>query len=68
MTDNQIRVLFCLLHGETAFFQVKAHVDNSVLELKELIREKKHNTLRNFDANELFLYQVNNVFTIADAF
>ena len=51
-------ILFILLDDETTFFQIEAHSDSSVLDLKELVLAARPNALSNFDAMELLLYQV----------
>jgi hypothetical protein len=40
MSDDAFRVLFCLLDGETKVFQVKAPVDSTLLDVKELAKDK----------------------------
>jgi hypothetical protein len=59
MADDHVRILFCLIHGETTLFQVKATVGDSVTRLKELIFHQKPNDLP--DAKELTLYLVNSL-------
>ena len=53
-----ICILFVLLDGETRFFQIKAHANSSVFNLKDLILKARSTILSNFNANELLLYQV----------
>jgi hypothetical protein len=59
MATPIICILFVLLDGATTFFQIKAHADSSVFDLKDLILKAKPNALGNFDADEVLLYQVN---------
>lgn len=58
---DPVRVLFCLLDGENELFQVKVNIDDSVFDLKEQVRNKKPNALRNVDANNLLLYKVSSL-------
>jgi hypothetical protein len=56
MADTSVRILFCLLDGESAFFQVKAYTNDIVLNLKRRIHKEKSVVLGGVaDANELIL-------------
>lgn len=57
MADNTVRILFGLIEGQTTFFQVKIHTNDSVLDLKELVFAKKPYTL-DVDPDELLLFKV----------
>ena len=50
--------LTCLIEGESTPFIVKPKKDISIMELKDLIKDKKSNHLRTIDANELTLWKV----------
>jgi hypothetical protein len=58
MDSDPVRVLFCLLDGENALFQVKVNINETVFNLKEQVLDKKPNALSNVDANNLLLYKV----------
>jgi hypothetical protein len=64
MADDTLpgRVLFCLLDGENAFFQVKAHFNNLVIDLKRLVHDEKRVALKGVDANQLKLFKVSSFY------
>jgi hypothetical protein len=49
--------LFCLLHGESTVFQVKAPIDSSILDVKELTQGKNKGLL-SVDATDIELWKV----------
>jgi hypothetical protein len=61
MNSPTICILFVLLHDETTFFEIKAHADSAVLDLKDLVLAARSNALSNFDADELLQYQVSSL-------
>lgn len=63
MADNSVRALFCLLEGESAFFQVKTNTEELVTDLKERIHHKKCSALKDVDSNHLSLRKVSSLST-----
>jgi hypothetical protein len=59
MSDDTVRILICIFKGEDTFFQIKTHIDATVLDLKALIRAQKLDTLQDVDAIALSVYKVN---------
>jgi Crinkler effector protein N-terminal domain len=65
---TSLRVLLCLIEGDSTVFQVKAPINNNVLDLKGLIREqRKHGVLSSVDAPDLVLWKVSTTSTIASS-
>ena len=65
MADATVRILFCLLDGESAFFQVKAYTSDMVLNLKQRIHQEKSAILQGVvDANELILWKASSFIPI----
>jgi hypothetical protein len=62
MSDDAFRVLFCLLDGETKVFQVKAPVDSTLLDVKELAKDKNSAFLTT-DAKDIVLWEVRLLYT-----
>ncbi|KAF8922808.1 hypothetical protein BGZ52_010935, partial [Haplosporangium bisporale] len=59
MTDNRMS-LFCLVDGEStsSVFPVKMSADDSIGDLKKLIKSKKTNDFSDIDADKLTLWRV----------
>ena len=50
--------IFCIVYGDNAAFPVTFDAAQTVGELKEAIKVKKHNMMANIDADELELYRL----------
>jgi hypothetical protein len=61
MADDKVRVLFCLLDGETRFFQIKTHIDENVLDMMDRIHTAKRVSLSDVDSNNLLLYKASSL-------
>ncbi|KAF8911816.1 hypothetical protein BGZ58_005827, partial [Dissophora ornata] len=57
MTDKLLS-LFCLVDGESTGFPVKISPNNTIGELKDLIKDKKSNDFSDVDADQLTLWKV----------
>jgi Crinkler effector protein N-terminal domain len=55
MNATNSRVLWCIIGGDTQPFKVTAPINNDIFQLKELIYEKKKNTCRDINAENLVL-------------
>jgi Crinkler effector protein N-terminal domain len=58
MPNNTVRVLRCLVAGDTTTFKVTATVDNDVDDLKELVHEKGIDASKDILAKNLVLWKV----------
>ena len=59
MADNALRVLICLVEGDSSVFKVKPTGDMDIMDLKDLIWEKnKNRVLNGVDSNSLILWKV----------
>ena len=56
--ENDTRVLFCLIEGDTDAFEVTVPTDRSIYFLKKVIQDACKNTLRDVDAKYLVLWKV----------
>ncbi|KAF9369336.1 hypothetical protein CPC16_004588, partial [Podila verticillata] len=59
MTDNRLS-LFCLVNGDStsSAFPIKSSPDDSIGDLKKLIKAEKTNDFSDIDANKLTLWRV----------
>jgi hypothetical protein len=59
MADNALRVLICLVEGDSSIFKVKPAGDTDIIDLKDLIwEENKNNVLKGVDSSDLILWKV----------
>ena len=59
MADNALRVLICLVEGDSSIFEVKPTGDMDIIDLKDLIwEENKNNALKGVDSSDLILWKV----------
>ena len=58
MADYAPPTLTCLIEGESSPFRVKPITDIDILDLKDLIKEKRPNSLSGVDAANLTLWKV----------
>lgn len=59
MADDEVRVLWCFIKGDSTAFEVTAPVRASIGRLKKLVwEERKHGVLRETDATDLVLWKV----------
>jgi hypothetical protein len=64
LLEDNFRVLLCLIEGDSTVFQVKAPINNNVLDLKDLIREKGINVQERYVlAKDLLLLKVSTTST-----
>jgi Crinkler effector protein N-terminal domain len=64
LLEDNFRVLLCLIEGDSTVFQVKAPINNNVLDLKDLIREKGINVQERYVlAKDLLLLKVSTIST-----
>ena len=61
MADDEVRVLWCLIQGNSTVFKVTASVDVDVSDLKKLVQEEhKNGMLSTTDAADLELWKACN--------
>ena len=59
MADNALRVLICLVEGDSSIFIVEPTGDMDIMDLKDLIwEENKNNVLKGVDSSDLILWKV----------
>ena len=60
MADDALRVLICLVEGESSTFKVRPTGDMDIMDLKDLIWEKKNGAFNGVNAaDQLILWKVN---------
>ena len=63
MADTTVRILFCLLDGETTFFHVKVNTNDMVIRLKQVIHKEKSVAFQGVaDANQMILLKVSSIY------
>ena len=58
MADNALRVLICLVEGDSSLFKVEPTGDMDIMDLKDLKWENKNHVLNGVDSNNLILWKV----------
>jgi hypothetical protein len=59
MADDSPRALLCLIEGDSSPFRVKLAGDTDIIDLKDLIKEKRKNgVLSNVNAKDLTVWKV----------
>ena len=59
MSDDTVRVLYCLVKGATSFMRISLSVNNNVYDLMEMVHDMgKNGILRGTDVPDLFVWKV----------